>query len=354
MLDTLPVELGHHILDLACSDGGTTACALRLVSRSLSALALDHRFQSVMVVGQDQCDRLLLACEESCHPIRFECLFFSDGPLDAARKRLVTTMQVGITHDGTVDQDAWREVLRAQRLMKGLRRLLEEFAAPHVRSFHLVLYHPATTLARFAVGMGMAAMLSAPYPRLREFTFRIETVFPSSLATDICMQMPQLQVLRISQPSPTRSIFELAKAFAAASSFPLILELRDVYPDVEMPSVVRCLLGQSIPASAWPRRDANGQIPDPLPALERPYHHITVWPIWPPDWPLVTFMQSSAQCMIMSSQAKDTSFEEWKYNFRGSVGKSERSSQTEMQAIERRHEDSRGLGSTIKQLYGLK
>ncbi|KAI0694394.1 hypothetical protein C8T65DRAFT_522476, partial [Cerioporus squamosus] len=58
-MDSLPLEILHHIFLLACSDGGRTGFSLSLVSQSYRDAVRPVRYNSVAIVGYRRIDAFL-------------------------------------------------------------------------------------------------------------------------------------------------------------------------------------------------------------------------------------------------------------------------------------------------------
>ncbi|KAI0701298.1 hypothetical protein BC835DRAFT_1404540 [Cytidiella melzeri] len=91
-MDNLPFELHSQILELACTDDGTTARSLSLVSRYVREAAQPFLYQSIAVSGLRSLNELADRLESlPSHKRRVRRLFLSDWTHKAAKQQLVSS-----------------------------------------------------------------------------------------------------------------------------------------------------------------------------------------------------------------------------------------------------------------------
>ncbi|RPD53910.1 hypothetical protein L226DRAFT_538848 [Lentinus tigrinus ALCF2SS1-7] len=187
-MDTLPLELHTQIFQFACTDDGSTARALSLVSRYVRAAAAPFHYQSLAISGLDQMNELVARLEAiPPHLRRIRRLFLSDWTHADTQKR-----SMSLTDMERYDAE------------KALASRILDFAAPTLESLAVVASCPYT--APPLVGH----LFSVPLPRLRELSIHGFYPFPRLPGT-----MPKLEQLHLSGNRNPHGLFQLGALEAA-------------------------------------------------------------------------------------------------------------------------------------------
>jgi hypothetical protein len=274
MLSLLPPEIVAHIIAFACTDGGPTAAALLRCSRSVSAITLPHRFQTVAIAGFVQITRFVetyRAAIQRDPTIRVQRLFVSD----------VTQTQEGA---GVVDRHI------------NLLVIVLNCVGPGVRELAVVLqdyWH----FYRFVMGAVVTEL-----PALEELDIAC-TARPKSFVYKKWPSMPRLRTLRMSLRGAR--LRELANAVDGIKfEAPLHLVLRDfatglMVSNIDAPATVS-LLG----AASRLAGEAGS-------AVER----LTLWP----DGPIPEMEEAQAKygdrLVIMPADPHRRTWAEWRAAF---------------------------------------
>lgn len=187
-METLPLELHTQIFQFACTDDGSTARALSLVSRYVRAAAAPFFFQSLAISGLDQMNDLVSHLESvPPHLRRIRRLFLSDWSQADTQKR-----SMSVTDMERYDAE------------KALAARILDYAAPTLESLALVASCPYT--APPLVGH----LFSTPLPRLRELSIHGFYPFPRLPGT-----MPKLERLHLSGNRNPHGLLQLGALEAA-------------------------------------------------------------------------------------------------------------------------------------------
>lgn len=189
-MDTLPLELHAQIFALACTDDGSTARALSLVSRCVRDVSAPFLYQSLAISGLEQMNVLAARLERvPLHLRRIRHLFFSDWTHAEVQKRRMTFYPV--------DMDRYdAEKTLAQRIIG--------YAAPTLETLALVVSCPYT--APPLVGH----LFTIPLPRLVELAIHGFYPFPRTSGT-----MPRLERLHLSGNRNPHGLLQLGALEAA-------------------------------------------------------------------------------------------------------------------------------------------
>jgi hypothetical protein len=202
MLERLPNELLAPIFALACTDGGKTAGALRLVSRHLQIIAAPYRFRTVAVAGVDPITDLVELLDHTLPELRIiEHMFVSDK----------TASELS-GYDGRTESMPFRLRAKAKTghasTLTPLRALLC-YASPHAQSL---------TLLAFKEQICARPLAPIPFPQLQTLT--LEFLGESWLANRLIM--PRVHTVTLSMPYTMHP-----------SCFFMLQTLRPVFPALE-------------------------------------------------------------------------------------------------------------------------
>ncbi|KAI0710743.1 hypothetical protein C8Q76DRAFT_738611 [Earliella scabrosa] len=197
-MDTLPLELHAQIFAYACTDDGSTARALSLVSRYVRDVTAPFLYQSLVISGLDQMSELVARLDAAPpHLRRIRHLFLSDWTHPEVQKRTVGCSPVDMER-----YDAERAL--AIRII--------DYAAPTLETLALVASCPYT--APPLVGH----LFSTPLPRLAELSIHGFYPFPRTSGT-----LPKLERLHLSGNRNPHGLLQLGALEAAC---PNLVHLR--------------------------------------------------------------------------------------------------------------------------------
>jgi hypothetical protein len=179
MLERLPNELLAPIFALACTDGGNTAGALRLVSRHFQTISAPYRFRTIAVAGVDPVTDLVDLLDRTPPELRIiEHMFVSDK-----------TASELAGYDG-----------RTQSITSSPGYAMHALichAGPHVRSL---------TLLAFQDSMCARPLARIPFPQLQTLT--LEVLRNGCLAKRLIM--PRVHTVTLSMPPKPQSCLFVA------------------------------------------------------------------------------------------------------------------------------------------------
>jgi hypothetical protein len=178
MLERLPNELLAPIFALACTDGGKTAGALRLVSQHFQIIAAPYRFRTVAVAGVEPITDLVELLDHTPPELRIiEHMFVSDKTASELAR-----------YDGIT------ESMKPRRGAKGghasplaLLHALMCHAGPHVQSLTFLSFKEPTCARPLS---------SIPFPQLQILT--LEVLGDTFLAARLIM--PRVHIVTLSLP----------------------------------------------------------------------------------------------------------------------------------------------------------
>jgi hypothetical protein len=314
----LPPEILHTIFGLACTDGGRTACSLRLVSRYMLSVVNKHRFQTVFISSFNQGMAALNAIADAGEldpdTVRVNRLFFAEEyteqkdegvSIQTRRKQNIFPRQMALSKAGQ-----YTVSLCLQPLLL--------WVAPHLRSLSLVFRSVTPTSPHFNIPYQLHLLFFTPFPALEELNLFVPS--PKAFAEDFQnstrvqrLDIPHLRAFRVSLKGSIRPLWDLLRIFANARQGHLCLELVDLSPNLETPAIVRSLLGEQTPPNEWPQDFGRPKMA--LQALKWPYKHVILYPVWPSAWPPVTLMQNTDKLTVMPLKDDETTFQEWKAEF---------------------------------------
>ncbi|KAI0755575.1 hypothetical protein C8Q74DRAFT_313962 [Fomes fomentarius] len=246
-MDTLPLELHAHIFALACTDDGSTARALSLVSRYVRDVSAPFLYQSLAISGLDQMSELLARLERvPLHLRRIRHLFFSDWTHTEVQERRMSFCPM--------DMDRYdAEKTFAQRII--------DYAAPTLETFALVMSCPYT--APPLVGH----LFTIPLPRLVDLAIHGFYPFPRTSGT-----MPRLERLHLSGNRNPHGLLQLGALEAACPNL-AHLRLSDI--------TLAAPFARELHTAALPQEDLDGsrdvRVSEPfLSALPPRLRHVVV------------------------------------------------------------------------------
>jgi hypothetical protein len=235
MLSLLPPEIVAHIIAFACTDGGPTAAALLRCSRSVSAITLPHRFQTVAIAGFVQITRFVEAYRAAIQrdpTVRVQRLFVSD---------VTQTQEAKAASDELGDRHYRRPVFPVLPVDRPHIHLLVNVLScvgPGVRELAVVL-QDAWHLYRFVMGAVITEL-----PALEELDIAC-TVRPRQFIYKKWPSMPRLRTLRMSlRGAPLRELASKVDGIKFAA--PVHLVLRDfatglMVSNIDAPATVSLL-----------------------------------------------------------------------------------------------------------------
>ncbi|OCH90403.1 hypothetical protein OBBRIDRAFT_793391 [Obba rivulosa] len=183
-MDTLPLELHSHIFQFACTDDGSTARSLALVSRYVREVAKPFLYQSLVIHGLHQMTELIARLEStSPHLRRINHLFLSDWTTAQMNKQLLPTSDADMDH-----YDAER--VAATQILT--------LAAPTLETLTLIASCPFTSPQL------VSHLFSLRHPNLAELAIMGFYCTPRGLAS-----MPRLERLHLSGNRNPRGLLQL-------------------------------------------------------------------------------------------------------------------------------------------------
>ncbi|OJT04000.1 hypothetical protein TRAPUB_5329 [Trametes pubescens] len=192
-MDTLPLELHAQIFALACSDDGSTAHALALVSTYVREVAAPYRYQSLVISGMEQMSALVSRLDATPpHLRRVRNLFLSDWTRAQTKERVMRT-----------SEDAQDRYL----LEKTLALRILTLAASTLETLAVMVACPYTGPPL------LGALFSTPMPRLIELT--VHGFYPFPHAPRV---MPRLERLHLSGNRNPHGLLELGSLDSACPS----------------------------------------------------------------------------------------------------------------------------------------
>lgn len=192
-MDTLPLELHAQIFAFACSDDGSTAHALALVSKYVREVAAPYRYQSLAISGMEQMSALVSRLDATPpHLRRVRNLFLSDWTRAQTKERVMRT-----------SEDAQDRYL----LEKTLALRILTLAAPTLETLTVMVACPYTGPPL------LGALFSTPMPRLTELA--VHGFYPFPHAPGV---MPRLERLHLSGNRNPHGLLELGSLDSACPS----------------------------------------------------------------------------------------------------------------------------------------
>ncbi|KAI0738206.1 hypothetical protein C8Q80DRAFT_1072346, partial [Daedaleopsis nitida] len=189
-MHVLPLELHAQIFEFACTDNGTTARNLSLVSRYVRNVTAPYLYQSLVICGLDQMNELVARLDAvPAHLRRIRHLFLSDWTHAEVQKR---SLALNSTEMDRYDA----EKNAAMRIL--------DYAAPTLETLALVVSCPYT--APPLVGH----LFSVPLPRLVELSIHGFYPFPRTSGV-----MPKLERLHLSGNRNPHGLLQLGALEAA-------------------------------------------------------------------------------------------------------------------------------------------
>ncbi|KAI0668203.1 hypothetical protein C8Q78DRAFT_1071507 [Trametes maxima] len=172
-MDSLPLELHAHILEFACTDDGTTARSLALVSRYVREVSAPYIYQSIAISGMEQMSELVGRLDViPPHLRRIRHLFLSDWTRSQAKERVVRASEDA--------QDGYEaEKTLALRILA--------LAAPMLETLAVVVSCPYTGPSI------LGSLFTLPLPRLVHLSVHGFYPFPN-----VPRSMPRLERLHLS------------------------------------------------------------------------------------------------------------------------------------------------------------
>jgi hypothetical protein len=305
MLDSLPTELVHEVFNIACTDGGRTAAALRLVSRQMSSVAEEHRFQSLVIVGSIQLTKVEAALRSVERPSVVDRMFFRDDGGRSTRKmsdQAENAMISDSDSDGNCESRV-DDIFSNFDLLTGFAQLLKDHVAANLKVLTVVLsfapYFSALDVR--PADHPQSQWLSCSFPRLECLTFLYHPPLRINLVDRDSIQMPNLTTLRITHSGSTKKALDFLQLLAGSCPKSLHLHLMNMsLLDQDVSTFCKVLLGEDTPLPV---------------GLSKPFRHITVHPIWPVWRALRPIpVQSSERCTVMPLQ-EESQDDEWKDEF---------------------------------------
>ncbi|KAI0773125.1 hypothetical protein BD413DRAFT_433106, partial [Trametes elegans] len=193
-MDALPFELHAQIFEFACTDDGSTAHALSLVSRYVRDVSAPYRFQSLVIMGSKQMEKLASRFDVTPpHLRRVRHVFLSD-------RTCVQREDCKLRPRGEEELDRY-EAERALALrVLALITLTVETLAVEVSCI------PNSTAL-------LGALFSMTMPRLTDLSVYGFYPFPHTPRT-----MPRLERLHLSGHPNPNGLFQLGALDAACPS----------------------------------------------------------------------------------------------------------------------------------------
>ncbi|KAI8977780.1 hypothetical protein BD414DRAFT_517027 [Trametes punicea] len=197
-MEALPLELHAQIFEFACTDDGSTARSLALVSRYFRDVSAPYLYQSLAISGMEQMNELVTRLDVTPpHLRRIRHLFLSDWSLSQTKERVVAVSDEA--------QDRYE-------LEKTLALRILTLAAPTVESLVVVASCPFTGPPL------LGALFSTPMLHLTELAVHGFYPFPHSPRS-----MPRLERLHLSGNRNPHGLLQLG---ALDSACPSLAHLR--------------------------------------------------------------------------------------------------------------------------------
>jgi hypothetical protein len=247
-MDVLPLELQDLIVAFSCTDGGITACSLRLVSRHFHDLTIPHRFHSVAIAGLTQLssfiDKLRATPIEQCC---IHHLFISDRASQEASekyfdgRRGVRPLYRGRTKGSPqVYLDRLKSKSDQQVLHLCLPPLLSLVRAT-LSSLTILIYHPYFDV--------FSALAQLAFPRLNVLSLKPSICSLNSF--DMALRMPALRALCIAPTLGLANLYPLLRRLAGSSPNLQQVMLRDVRAQLCTTLITRAHLGHVLTSEDW-------------------------------------------------------------------------------------------------------
>ncbi|KAI0370774.1 hypothetical protein BV20DRAFT_930771, partial [Pilatotrama ljubarskyi] len=197
-MDTLPLELHAQIFAFACTDDGSTARTLALVSHYFREVATPYLYQSLAISGMEQMSELVARLDVTPpHLRRIRHLFLSDWTHSQTKERVVRT-----------SEDAQDRYLAEKTFALRILTL----AAPTLETLAMMVSCPYTGPPL------LGALFSTPMPRLTELSVHGFYPFPHTANS-----MPRLETLHLSGNRNPHGLLHLGTLDTAC---PSLTELR--------------------------------------------------------------------------------------------------------------------------------
>jgi hypothetical protein len=228
-MDTLPLELRDCIVALSCTDGGPSACSLRLVSRHFHALTIPHRFHSVAIAGLEQLSSFVNQIAATPAGYRRIChLFFCDIAPRTSNELEDPRVLMSLR-----DRDP--------SLGLQLKRLLA-MVSTELATLTVVIYHYFFDI--FSVLGGFT------FPRLGSFTCK-PPIYAYEASFDAMSFMPALHTICLATTPGLRELYWLILRFVGGNPKLQHVTLRDVCAQRHLTLFVRAYLGHKVAPEEW-------------------------------------------------------------------------------------------------------
>ncbi|KAH9851001.1 hypothetical protein C2E23DRAFT_733938 [Lenzites betulinus] len=242
-MDTLPLELHAQIFTFACTDDGSTARSLALVSHYVHEVAAPYRYQSLAISGLGQMSELVSRLDTTPpHLRRVRSLFLSDWTHAQTRESTIR-----------MSEDAQDRYL----LEKTLALRILTLAAPTLETLAVVVACPYTGPPL------LGALFSTPMPRLKDLSVHGFYPFPHAVGV-----MPRLERLHLSGNRNPHGLLELGALDAACPSL-MDLRVSGLVAAASFAEELRSALRERI-------TDTSTFIPSPASSLPPSLRHVTV------------------------------------------------------------------------------
>jgi hypothetical protein len=248
-MDVLPLELQDLIVAFSCTDGGFTACSLRMVSRHFHELTIPHRFHSVAIAGLTQLSsfvrQLGATPTEQC---RIHHLFISDcTPQEASEKYFDGCLGVRTPYTGRTK--GYPEVYRRRLKLQGDERALYLYLPPLLSLVHANLFS-LTILIYHAYFDIFSALAQFTFPHLNALSLK-PSISRRNSSFDMKLRMPALRALCIAPTPGLPKLYPLLRRLAASSPNLQQVTLRDVRARLCTTLVTRAHLGHVLTSEDW-------------------------------------------------------------------------------------------------------
>jgi hypothetical protein len=279
-MDALPSELQDRIVAFSCTDGGPSACSLRLVSRHFHALTIPYRFQSVAIAGLEQLSSFV--DQLGATPAGHRCtrhLFFCDITPQLAND--LKGQGTSLRSPSFMDTSRNRMRLRDKKLTLHLQleRLLTMISTELV-TLTVVIYHYYFDI--FSVLAGFT------FPRLGSFTYK-PPIFAHRTSFDAMSFMSALHTICLAATPGLQELYPLILQLVGGNPKLQHVTLRDVSARPYLILVVRAHLGHTITPGEWAPERLEDWRPPP-PPFPRAMARVIVEPLCrygdeePPEW----------------------------------------------------------------------
>jgi hypothetical protein len=248
-MDMLPSELQDLIVALSCTDGGFTACSLRLVSRYFHNLTIPHRFHSVAVAGLKQLSsfvrQLGATPTEQC---RVHHLFVSEcTPQEASEKHFDGCLGVRPPYTGRMkgSPEVFRDRLKLQSEERALHLYLPTllgFVRATLSSLTILIYHPYFDV--------FSALAQFTFPHLNALSLK-PSISRRNSSFDMTLRMPALRALCIAPTPGLPKLYPLLRRLVGSSPNLQQVTLRDVRARLCTTLVTHAHLGHAITLEEW-------------------------------------------------------------------------------------------------------